>query len=141
MILYLDSSSLVKLYVEEAGSSELSRWADEAGILATSRVAFAEVMAALARRRREGSLDAAAFESAAARLAADWAELAVLEVNELAAGQLAVRHALRGFDAIHLAALLDIRAAAADARLAFSSFDAAQLAAARAEGVEVLELR
>ncbi len=45
MILYLDTSSLVKL------------WAHEAEVLATSRVAYPETFAALACRRREGDFD------------------------------------------------------------------------------------
>jgi len=139
VILYLDSSSLVKLYVEEADSPAVRRWSGDAVVLATSRVAFAEVVAALARRRREGSLDDAAFQSATARLATDWADIAVVEVNEIAAGHLAVRHALRGFDAIHLAAVLDMREAATGARLAFTSFDVRQVAAARAEGLAIME--
>lgn len=139
MILYLDSSSLVKLYVEESGSPDVHRWVDDAEVLATSRVAFAEVMAALARRQREGSLDAAAFQAAEARLAVDWADIAVVEVDELAAGRLAVQHALRGFDAMHLAAALDMRKDAGSARLAFTSFDKRQVMAAEAKGLIVLE--
>lgn len=139
MILYLDSSSLVKLYVKEAGSPDVRRWVDDADVLATSRVAFAEVMAALGRLQREGILDAAAFQAAEARLAVDWADIAVVEVDELAAGHLAVRHALRGFDAIHLAAALDMRGDASGGRVAFTSFDKKQVVAAEAEGLVVLE--
>lgn len=142
MILYLDSSSLAKLYVEEDGSARVRAWAESAEVLATSRVAFAEIMAALARWRREGSLDEEAFRVAEARLTADWEDFAVVEVDEITAGDLAVRRGLRGFDAIHLAAACALRDAA-DAegavRPAFSSFDRRQLNAARDEGLTVLD--
>jgi predicted nucleic acid-binding protein len=56
MILYLDTSSLVKLYLDEVYSEAVHRWAQEAEVLATSRVAYPETLAALARRWREGVL-------------------------------------------------------------------------------------
>jgi predicted nucleic acid-binding protein len=37
MILYLDTSSLVKLYIEEIYSERVREWADDAEILATCR--------------------------------------------------------------------------------------------------------
>ena len=57
MILYLDTSSLVKLYLDEIHSEAVHRWAQEAEVLATSRVAYPETFAALARRWREGDFD------------------------------------------------------------------------------------
>ncbi|MEK7696897.1 MAG: type II toxin-antitoxin system VapC family toxin, partial [Pseudomonadota bacterium] len=54
MILYLDTSALVKLYVREAGSGEVKKLARESAALATSIVAYAEVRAAFARLMREG---------------------------------------------------------------------------------------
>ena len=56
MILYLDTSSLVKLYVEEGGSEEVRRDIHQASLVATSCVAYAEARAALARQHREGGL-------------------------------------------------------------------------------------
>ena len=53
MILYLDTSSLVKLYVEEPGSPGVRAIVDEAEVVATSVVACAEAAAAFARRKRE----------------------------------------------------------------------------------------
>ena len=42
MICYLDSSALVKLYVEEEGSDLVMRNVREADLVATSKVAYAE---------------------------------------------------------------------------------------------------
>jgi predicted nucleic acid-binding protein len=58
LILYLDTSALVKLYVEEAGTGEVATRVDEATIVATCRVAYAQARAAFARHRREGGLAA-----------------------------------------------------------------------------------
>jgi len=62
--LYLDTSSLVKLYVAEAGSDVVRQLVAEAAVVATCVVAYAETRAALARLRRERVLTAAEFASA-----------------------------------------------------------------------------
>ena len=53
MIVYLDTSSLVKLYVEEDESSKVDALVKSSEITATSLVAYAEARAAFARRSRE----------------------------------------------------------------------------------------
>lgn len=139
MILYLDTSSLVKLYVEEEHSEVVRGWARDSAVLATSRVALPEAMAAFARRWREGQLRADAFERIRAALSAEWEHFAVVDLDERLAGDLAVTHALRGFDAIHLAAALTIRQRDGEVTVGFASFDERQQAAARTEGLTVLE--
>ena len=59
-------------------------------------------------------------------------------MDEAAAGELAVHHALRGFDAIHLEAALAARAKSATVPVCFSPFDVQLNAAAEAEGLTVL---
>ena len=56
MILYLDTSALVKLYVEEPNSEEVRSAVDGAVAVAVSEVSYTEARSALARREREGSL-------------------------------------------------------------------------------------
>jgi hypothetical protein len=73
------------------------------------------------------------------RLADRWADLVLLDLTEIRAGGLAVRHALRGFDAVQLAAALTLRTALGAESVAFSSFDAELSRAAVAEGLIVLE--
>ena len=53
MMLYLDTSSLVKLYIEESSSDEVRRWVQKATTLVSSRVAYPEALSAFARRHRE----------------------------------------------------------------------------------------
>ncbi len=138
MILYLDTSSLVKLYLDEDHSDLVHTWADGAEVLCTSRVAYPEAMAALARRWRNGDLDDQNFDAVRQTLADDWAGFSALDINEEAAAELAVRLGLRGFDAIHLATAVEVIVASA-APTFFSSFDRQLNRAARAEGLAVLD--
>jgi len=56
MILYLDTSALVKLYIDEPGSEEVREKVKAARIVSTSRVAYVEARAGIARKFREGEL-------------------------------------------------------------------------------------
>lgn len=110
----MDASALVKLYVVEEGREVVEQAVEEAELISTSVVAYAEVRAALARMRREGVFSAEKHREAVDALNEDWEAFEKPEVTEsivLAAGDLAEEHALRGFDAIHLATALTIRAA------------------------------
>lgn len=136
MILYLDTSSLVKLYVAEIGSAEVRRLVDEAGVGATSVVAFPEARAAFVRLAREGTLTAEQLASVRSGFLRDWESL--LKVRALKrvyerAGDLTEEHALRGFDALHLASFLELRDRAESEEVEFSAFDARLTAAAAAE--------
>ncbi len=139
MILYLDTSSLVKLYLEEAHSDQVHTWAETAEVLATSRVAYPEALSALARRFREGDLDEETFRAARLALDEQWQSFSVVDLDERAAGNLAVEHGLRGFDAIHLAAALQVKMVSDAPPTSFTSFDVKLNRAAREEGLSVLD--
>ena len=126
MILYLDTSSLVKLYVEESGSTEVRAHVRKASVVATSVIAYAEARSAFARRGREGSFSKADLGRIKVAFEADWSGLLTLNVtHEIAteAGDLAERHALRGFDSLHLACYLSLCAQFEKEDVEFSSFD------------------
>ncbi len=57
MILFCDTSALVKLYIKEEVSDVMMRLADSAFVIAVCRIAWAETMAALTRRARDNYLD------------------------------------------------------------------------------------
>ncbi len=137
MILYLDTSSLVKLYVEEPGSADVRRLLEEATIVATSLVAYPEARAALARRRREGSLTTTGHRRAKAALDGDWPRVLALDVSmsvAKSAGDLAERHRLRGFDALHLSSYLALTREFPGEDVRFSSADLSLDQAARRVG-------
>lgn len=137
MILYLDTSSLVKLYLEEKHSESVRRWTSNASVIATSCVAYPEAMAAFARRFREQDIDKKGFLKICTAIKKEWPEYAVVEIDEIIAGELAVKHGLRGFDSIHLEAALATLAGANDVFVAFSSFDSRLNAAAASEGFQI----
>lgn len=136
MTVYLDTSDLVKLYVEEPGGETVAALVDRADVVATSVVAYAEARAAIDRLRRERQLTAAGAAAAVRQLDADWPHyLVVLVDDELAraAGHLAAAHGLRGIDAIHLASF-EFLLSRTDDDVHFSSADARQTRAARRLG-------
>ncbi|MEO6155996.1 MAG: type II toxin-antitoxin system VapC family toxin [Ilumatobacteraceae bacterium] len=107
MITYVDTSTLIKLLIDEVGTAEAAAIWDEADTLVTVRVAHVEARAALAAARRQSRITAAVFRSAIAGLEVLWSQLSVVEVDEnlmRLAGDQATTHGLRGYDAVHLAA-------------------------------------
>ena len=139
MILYLDTSALVKLFFREAGSKAVVDLVDKADSVITSQVAYAESCSALARRKRDKRLTEEEFETARKHLDELWPQMDTILVHEIRAGELAVKHVLRGFDAIHLAAALELRTM--DDKpidVTFCSFDDRQNEAARAEDLLVV---
>lgn len=106
MILYCDTSALVKLYIVEADSDTARDQVAQAQAVATSRIAWVEFHAAVARRAREVPADIPAIEKAKQTLADDWPSYVKMEVDQTIvekAGEFADVFALRGYDAVHLA--------------------------------------
>jgi uncharacterized protein len=92
MTLYLDTSSLVKLYVREAGSDAVRQAVSQARVVATSVIAYAEMRAALARIRRHGGVTAAKFTLLKREFEEQWPAYLRVEVTHTlcrAAGDLA----------------------------------------------------
>ncbi|MBM3167462.1 MAG: type II toxin-antitoxin system VapC family toxin [Chloroflexi bacterium] len=139
MILYLDTSSLVKLYVREEGSDQVKALVDRAEAVATSQVAYPEAYAAFARKQRQGDFTGRQYRSVIKNLQQDWGFYFALDVSwpvARLAGELAERHELRGFDAIHLASALILKSKLESA-VTFSSADQRLEVAATAEKLEV----
>jgi uncharacterized protein len=124
--LYLDTSSLVKLYVAEKGSDVVRQLAKKATVVSTSLMAYAEMRAALARLRREHQLTAAQFASAKREFERQWPAYLSVEVTDplcREAGELAERYRLRGYDSVHLASYAEVARQAGAGETRFSSFD------------------
>lgn len=134
MTLYLDTSSLVKLYVTEPGAERVRRAVRKAQVVATSAIAYPEARAAFARLRRERMLTASALRAIEQDFEADWGSYLALEPTMALcrnAGELAERHRLRGYDSVHLASYLEVTRQARPDRTRFSSFDSRLNRAAR----------
>lgn len=109
MIAYLDASALVKRYVAEAGSGEVDALIGEAVALGTAVISRAEVSAAVAKAVRLKAVSKDGGTSALRAFTADWEHLIRLQLTEVLvarAAELAWQHALRGYDAVHLATAL-----------------------------------
>ncbi|MBC7225902.1 MAG: type II toxin-antitoxin system VapC family toxin [Thermoflexales bacterium] len=109
MILYADTSALVKLFVAEEGSDATHDLFRQASLLGTSVLARAELEAALARAVRRGLIRDEDGLDARRRLEIvwpTWVRIAVDERLVARAGALAWEYGLRGYDAVHLAAAL-----------------------------------
>jgi predicted nucleic acid-binding protein len=135
MILYLDTSSLIKLYVEEGGSDAVRADVAAAEVVATSLLSYPEARAALARLRRERSLTPAEHRRARTAFEEDWGRYLVVKVTEpvcRAAADLAEAHGLRAYDSVHLSSFLTLRLNDAG-NVRFSSFDRKLNRAASAE--------
>ena len=124
MTLYLDTSSLVKQYIDEGDSQTIRNLVSDATVVATSVVTYTEARAVFARWRRERLTTAAACAMAIRRFDLDWTSMLIIDVTEAvarSAGALADRLNLRGFDAIQLACFEVLLARAEDEDVRFSS--------------------
>jgi len=140
MILYLDTSALVKRYFRESYSDEiLSAWKVAAQIV-TSFVAYAETMASIYRKKREARLDDLLIREIAGSFRRDWESFIRVEVNEELSeyiDRVVEGYPLRGFDAIHLASALAIHKVFPD-DFVFACFDDRLACAAKSEGLQVM---
>jgi predicted nucleic acid-binding protein len=137
LTLYLDTSALVKLYVEETGSSIVREAVEEAEAVASSIIAYVEARAAFARRQRERTITLPAYKRLLRDFEADWRRYLVIEATELLvrrAAELAETHRLRAYDSIHLASASILKENLNDS-VSFTSWDSQLQAAARREGL------
>lgn len=126
MTLYLDTSSLVKLYVDEPGSDEVRVLLEESDVIATSQLAYVEFRAAISRRRRERAITAGGFKAAKHDFESDWPKFAAVNMTPdlcRQAGVLAERYRLRAYDAIHLASYGQAARQLGVRNVEFSGFD------------------
>jgi len=141
VILFCDTSALLKLYIVETGSEALKALIAEAEAVAVCRIAWAEAYAALSRRAREAPQDAALIEQAKGALAADWPRFVVLEIDQTLAelaGEYADTFALRGYASIQLAAAFEA-GRIAQTPIRFAGFDARLNKAAKVLGLSCLD--
>jgi uncharacterized protein len=140
MILFCDTSALLKLYVNEPDSGLVFDRLDSSEGVAVSRIAWAEAHSAFARRAREEPQDNAAIESAKEALRIDWPGYVVIEINQSLvelAGEYAEVFALRGYDSVQLACASQT-AMLTQNPVCFASFDLRLNKAAKALGMTLL---
>jgi uncharacterized protein len=139
VILYLDSSALVKLYVAEPESEQVRKLIGHAEATCTHLLAYAEICAAFGRAHRMGRAPAEALPVLLQDFERDWDNMDIVGVNAALvrrAGQLAVNFGLRGYDSVHLAAAETLaREVGSPNQFRFIAFDTALAAAGATLGL------
>ncbi len=132
MSLYVDSSALLKRYVEEPQSDACAELLASDPSWITARHTYVEVLRNLARVVPDAS-----YSRSRDLFLDDWRHIDVAELDEITctrAAELAVTLGVRTLDALHLAAAHRVGGTA----LPFVTFDARQAQAARSLGWSVL---
>lgn len=138
MIAYFDTSAVVPLLIEEVGTSRCEEHWSAADRLVSVRLLRVEAHAALAQATRQDRLTAQQLRSAVRALDTLIAQLDVLDIDDdltRSAAEVAERHGLRAYDAVHLAAALAVD----DEDLVLVTGDHALASAAAAAGLPVAE--
>ena len=134
MITYVDTSTLLKLVIDEDGSDQASTIWTSADTVASVVLIVVEARVALAAAKRGRRLAAEQHADARQELDALLADLHIVEATEeliVAAAELAEAEALRGYHAVHLAAALLVGATV------LSSADADLCAAGERRGLHI----
>jgi predicted nucleic acid-binding protein len=108
-IIYLDTSALLKLYIQEAYSADVNALVTTADGAGTSILTYTEIAAAMARAERMRIISGESAKSAWNNFLGDWPEFTRLKLSAALterAATLAWDFGLRGYDAMHLAAAL-----------------------------------
>jgi predicted nucleic acid-binding protein len=132
-VIYLDTTALVKLLVEEAFSEDV-RQAAGGGAVRTVSIAFVETLSALARKKE---LSAPERLSATREFLSVWHRFRAISTDAVleSAGILTRAHGLGGFDAVHLAAAMEL---GPPGKTRFAVYDLELAKAARKEGFPLL---
>jgi len=138
MILYTDTSALVKKYVQEAGSDQVLAFFQRFDAIGTASVTQVEMAAALAKAVRQSWVEESFMQLAWQDFLSHWPAYTRVPVTsgiiERASG-LALKHGLRAYDAIQLACALTWQEVVGENTI-FACFDQRLRQAARQEGLE-----
>lgn len=140
MIIYCDTSALMKLFVTEQHSEAVQNAATESTRLIVSQLSWTEMCAGLGLKQRTHQVDAQAVALALDRLRTEWPRYSKLAVDEALlteAGYLALEFGLRAYDSVQLASAQRIHKQLGQ-NLLFCCFDKPLNAAATTLGIQVL---
>lgn len=138
MIVYLDTSALVKRYFKESYSDEvISKWTGATEIISSS-VAYAETLASFYRKKREARIKDNRFRRIVDLFGTEWKSFIRVEVSDELNRYIEraiEKYPLRGFDAIHLASAMITRERLREDYL-FVCFDRSLNQSAQKEGLD-----
>ena len=133
MKMFFDSSAFAKRYVEEEGSEAVERLCCKATELGLSVICTPEIISALNRRFREGSLSRSSYQEAKTRFFTEVADAIIVHLVPAVVAEaikLLEGNAVRALDALHVACALQWKAEL------FVSSNQRQLNAAKKAGLQ-----
>jgi uncharacterized protein len=139
VIVYVDTSALVPLIISGPTSTAAERLWDAAGRVVATPLVYVEAHAALAQAQRLGRITLRQLRRGLTELALLNQQLDRIEVTHALvafAGTIAERHALRAYDAVHLAGALTL----SDPSVVFATGDQRLAAAASTAGLATADL-
>jgi predicted nucleic acid-binding protein len=139
-MIYLDSSALVKRYVEEQGTDFVKSILAGNELIATSKLTYPEILSALMRKVRAGEIEGKTFNGIVEMFDKDWNHVLVLDFHTdlLQIVKILIeKHPLKAADAIHLSSALWLKLSS-KSDVTFVASDSNLLKAARAEKLQVM---
>jgi len=137
VILFCDTSALMKLYAQEQHSDWTRQLVLSADSCIVSQITWVEMCAALALKGRTSQLTHVEIDAARQRLRLEWPGYIQLGLDKLlvsAAGELALTFGLRAYDSLQLASAQRAHSQTGN-KLVFACFDKQLSAAAAALGI------
>jgi uncharacterized protein len=134
MDVFFDSSSFIKKFIAEQGSTEVDEYCQQASILGLSIICLPEMMSALNRKVREGNLSAEKYFIIKEQITADIEDIQIVNlVPEVIENTLSLleNNILRSLDALHISCAVTWNAEL------FISSDKRQIKAAENAGLQV----
>ena len=110
---YVDTSAVVKRFVNERGTPWMQAFSVPPTIFFTASLTFVELMSTFNRRQRDGSIDSTVYADLMRDLTIQWATYTVIRLTNTILSKtrpLLERHPLRAADAIQLASVLQANA-------------------------------
>ena len=124
-IIYLDTSALLKRYIQETGSDVLLANLPMFDISGSAILIYTEMAAALSKAVRQGWQTEKNAQAVWEIFQSDWPQLTIIGVDFPViqrSGELAWKYGLRGYDAVHLAAALTWQDGMGE-QITFATFD------------------
>jgi predicted nucleic acid-binding protein len=140
MILYMDTSALIKRYIEENGSENVVAWMREADMIGTSLITRVEMAGTITHAMRGSCLPVQDGAEALDEFRSDWHGFQHINIDDTLvarADSLASMYGLRGYDAVQLACALTWQGLL-EVSVRFASYDKELHEAAQMSGMEVL---
>ncbi len=141
-MIYLDTSALIKRYIWESGAEQVRHLFRDNSPIATSKIAYTEVFAALTRRKREGHFTRIRYNQVCRLFEREWPAYLIIEFHDVVlrlSRELIKRYPLRSLDAIHLASAKSLKQDLKRA-ITFVCADERLLNCARLQGFKLFDL-